>query len=680
MNYSAPNLTPQKGEQPDGYRLEIDGMRALAVVSVVAYHFERTLVPSGYLGVDIFFVISGYVITLSFLNRRESTAGAFLAEFYKRRVKRLLPALILSIVVTATVVRTLDPEPETSLYTGLAALFGVSNIHLWMERGNYFAVSAESNAFAHTWSLGVEEQFYAFFPLVFWFAKYRDPADGPAIQRAAVAVGIICAASFSTMIFGFIYHSATSYYWTTARIWELAAGVLTCLLLRFNGRYNREWPAIVPNILLTSLVGVLFLPPSHHPAKISVVVGLTSLIIACTRRASMTYSLLVSPPAIYLGRISYSLYLWHWCVLAIGRLTIGLHFWSAPFLLAAALLLATCSYHLVERPLRSADWSPTAAGTLARGGAALLASIVFVGGGLSFGMSNSRAPHTLTDQERFQRVDRAIHLCNMTPQYSSGSYFAPKRVIDSAFVTSCINSPEGPSARKFILVGDSFARQVSHHVARAAFSVGYDFKLIYGFGCPYPFPFGAVNARLLEQCPLLDVDLLQDQIVHHANPGDIVIVRLHFANRYYLRFAENELPPVDAFDNAIASMSRRLREKDAWLLLIGGNPILTPDDFQWLRAQLGNTDETVQSFTLDHQTLYYLDQDRHWELVSARDQTWRYFPTSRFFCSGAQCRARDAGRPMYGDRYHINSVAIDILYPDLVRALKQIMQKGAISK
>ena len=152
-----------------GYRPEIDGLRALAVLAVILYHVDHAWLPSGYLGVDIFFVISGFVITASLLSRTHETASDFLLGFYSRRFKRILPALVVFVLVAGGAIAFFSPGGP-SLRTGLAALFGLSNVYLFRESADYFAQAADLNMFTHTWSLGVEEQFYFVYPLLVWFS------------------------------------------------------------------------------------------------------------------------------------------------------------------------------------------------------------------------------------------------------------------------------------------------------------------------------------------------------------------------------------------------------------------------------------------------------------------------------------------------------------------------------
>ena len=144
----------------ENYRREIDGLRAFAVIAVIINHFNNKLLPSGYLGVDIFFVISGFVITSSLANRESNGFWDFICSFYARRLKRLVPALAFFVIICSILICLVNPYPGFSLFTGLTSLFGVSNIYLLRESTDYFAESTQLNIFTHTWSLGVEEQFY----------------------------------------------------------------------------------------------------------------------------------------------------------------------------------------------------------------------------------------------------------------------------------------------------------------------------------------------------------------------------------------------------------------------------------------------------------------------------------------------------------------------------------------
>ena len=156
------------------YRPDIDGLRAFAVVSVIINHFNKDILPSGYLGVDIFFVISGYVITSSLAARKTKDFNIFIINFFERRIKRLVPALIPFTLITGLLICFFNPNPGESLITGITSLFGLSNFYLLKISTDYFADSTLLNPFTHTWSLDVEEQFYVLFPLLIWYTGFAS--------------------------------------------------------------------------------------------------------------------------------------------------------------------------------------------------------------------------------------------------------------------------------------------------------------------------------------------------------------------------------------------------------------------------------------------------------------------------------------------------------------------------
>ena len=182
------------------YRPEIDGLRAFAVVAVIINHFNKEILPNGYLGVDIFFVISGFVITSSLYQRPSKNFKDFIGGFYERRIKRLVPALAVFVLVTSIAICLFNPEPYLSLWTGLTSLFGLSNLYLLKHSTDYFAQSTELNVFTHTWSLGVEEQFYILFPFLIWFSGFgRQTKNGA--RNLFLIVGTLTIAS----LIGFLY-------------------------------------------------------------------------------------------------------------------------------------------------------------------------------------------------------------------------------------------------------------------------------------------------------------------------------------------------------------------------------------------------------------------------------------------------------------------------------------------
>lgn len=365
-----------------GYRAEIDGLRALAVVAVILNHIDDRLLPSGYLGVDIFFVISGFVITGSLTRRPARSLGDLLLGFYSRRLKRLVPALLVFVVAVGILACLVIPRPHTALRTGISALFGFSNVYLHGQATDYFGTATKLNPFTHTWSLGVEEQVYLLLPLVAWMTGFARPGAGG--HRALFGVmGVASLASLIAFVQLYPTQQAAAYFLMPPRLWEMGAG---CLLFCLGG----VWPAaarglgqLPPMAAALGLVGVMLLPLTWAvPATVAAVV-LTTLLIASLRQGTAAHRLFSLPALVGVGLISYSLYLWHWGVLSLSRWTIGLHWWSLPFQIGLMVLLSLASYRWVEKPLRQASWAPRRDQTIAIGVGGLAA-----GAGLLIGVDN----------------------------------------------------------------------------------------------------------------------------------------------------------------------------------------------------------------------------------------------------------------------------------------------------
>ena len=212
------------------YRADIDGLRAIAVLAVIASHLPEKFLPSGFLGVDVFFAISGFVVTASLLNQRRTMLSQLYVGFLARRVKRLLPALAVCVAVSGFVVLATDPFPRHSIQTGLAALFGFANVILFFFELDYFSPSSIFNAFTHTWSLGVEEQFYVVFPIFAWVFYFRTHTG----SFKPLAIAMIIGGSISVALFAGLYkdHQAAAFFLMPARIWELGVGALVFLASR----------------------------------------------------------------------------------------------------------------------------------------------------------------------------------------------------------------------------------------------------------------------------------------------------------------------------------------------------------------------------------------------------------------------------------------------------------------
>lgn len=333
------------------YRPEIDGLRAIAVVAVIIFHLDPTWLVGGFLGVDVFFVISGYLITA--IIQRNIDAGKFsLAGFWVRRVKRLYPALMAMVCVVALVGNfvLIRPERLNLIKQSIAAIFSFSNILLWKTTNGYWSPSSDNIALLHTWSLSLEEQFYVVFPLLLLLLNKGS-------RRSVIPTTLALAgASVSVSIFWTDIDRSGAFYLLPTRLWELSLGSLLALAeISYPSTTKARTRMAFFALLGIGLIGYSFFAienddnfPKAAPALSCI--G-TLLILAYSRHPGVARSILQISPLRFLGRISYSLYLWHWPVIVLAQYITPHH--NTLALLAIMLSLASISYYGIECPFRN---------------------------------------------------------------------------------------------------------------------------------------------------------------------------------------------------------------------------------------------------------------------------------------------------------------------------------------
>jgi len=356
------SATPQTAPVSGTYYPYIDGLRALAVLSVLIFHLHGPWLPGGFVGVDVFFVISGFVVSASLANLHGAGLWTLLSHFYARRIKRIFPALIVCLLLTTLVATLFIPLSWLSVVnqqTGLYAFFGLSNFILAQTGRDYFAPTTEFNPYTHTWSLAVEEQFYLIFPFLFlgWLGSGRGRQWSVWLLAGGLVLSIALAA-WQTH-----YSPTQAYFLSPGRFWELAAGVLLYQLSVLKPEAFQLKAGLRLLLGCASLLLVLgaFIWSSAagfpFPGALPAVLGTLGLMYALHGQAEPRplHRLLGCKPLVQVGKISYSLYLWHWPVFVLFRWTYGLDSpWLRLLAVLLAFLLAIASWRWVETPVRQA--------------------------------------------------------------------------------------------------------------------------------------------------------------------------------------------------------------------------------------------------------------------------------------------------------------------------------------
>ncbi|MFM9890557.1 MAG: acyltransferase family protein [Rickettsiales bacterium] len=349
--------------QHQGYRADIDGLRAVAVLAVLIFHANAEWLPGGFVGVDIFFVISGFLITGILL--REMQGGHYsIRQFYIRRIRRIFPALI-AVLLTTLVLGwfLLVPDEFKKLGHDIIAATGFyANVQFWQQAG-YFDITAERKPLLHLWSLGVEEQFYILWPLIIGLClRFRRALLPLMLAVTAISLGLALWRSAA--------HPTSSFYLPHTRFWELMLGGLLAYAEPWMTRrtlvgWKRELSACC-GMLLIMLAAAMFTKLDAYPSWRALLPVVGTILLLATPGSFLHRHALSGRMMVGIGLISYPLYLWHWPLLAYARIL----YWQAPptgvilGLVGLSFCLATLTYHCIEAPLRFGRFRRRAIGLL----------------------------------------------------------------------------------------------------------------------------------------------------------------------------------------------------------------------------------------------------------------------------------------------------------------------------
>ncbi len=658
------------------YRPDIDGLKALAVLAVIVTHYFNALLPGGFAGVDVFFVISGYLIARSTFI--EIHAGRYRVwTYFTRRIKRIFPALIVLLVSLLLIGWwTLLPEEYSFLAKHVAgASVFISNWQFWREVG-YWDVAAELKPLLNLWSLGVEEQFYLLFPLLIIASIRRR-------RGAFTLLAVAMIASFAASLARVDNHAGWAYYHLFSRLWELLVGALFAYgeLSRLHARHANAGlaeraPTAQPRAAigqnLASLAGlslllVAFLAidkslPFPAPWALLPTAG-SLLLIAAGPQALANRRFLANPVLVYVGLISYPLYLWHWPLLSLARIydqadpTIGMKLG----MIVASFVVAAACYHFLERPLRFGAWSKVRLMPFV-----LIALLALIGAAALL-----------------------IH--------RSGGVYSRFPVFDNVYqhpAAARVYVPPGFTAeRKAALIGDSHAQMYDEALRSHYFQKGRQLLISFRAGCR---PFWNLDQHSPgyppQGCPA-QVNAALERIV--GDPGvDMVLLIAQFQGLRDLIHPEaNRLPPAlrarpatDAERN-LALVELAMRQTLDKLFAAGKRVIVftnTPElTFPPTKCQ--QRPLRLHQPAMEPCEMPRAEIDRtaapHREML-ARIQ--RDYPSLALFdpqdilCDRRACRARVDGRLVYANIDHLNEFGAEVVirgfaaqFPDLSARAKQ---------
>lgn len=459
------------------YRPDIDGLRAVAIALVVLFHAGVPTLSGGFIGVDVFFVLSGYLITSILWSELAATGTIDWGQFYARRFRRLVPAAVvvtLGTLVVGAMFLISDPDVRWLGQSAVAASTFLSNVFFMWKTEDYFGATAHELPLLHTWSLAVEEQFYVVWPVLMWVAFRLARRWRGSLVSVWVLLGGAAVASFAASVVVVSSSPSMAFYLMPFRLWELAVGGLVAV------SWNHLPPLRTAARTAASLIGLalIIVPAISYGAQTTFpglaaalpVIG-TALLIVAGRATNVVSTVLGTRPLVMLGKLSYSWYLLHWPMLVlVWRVTLSEALWRDLAICAAALVGSVVMYRFVEEPIRHRRvrlFAPNR-GAILGGLAALIVTA-------AIGLGVSRSPETLSvldlsESERAALVDRR-DLIERCPQLPRGA---------AEQVDCTVGSGDG----RVLLVGDSHAVSLADGVSEALEGTA-SIDVLWSSGCPY---------------------------------------------------------------------------------------------------------------------------------------------------------------------------------------------------
>jgi peptidoglycan/LPS O-acetylase OafA/YrhL len=503
------------------YRNDIEGLRSIAIIPVILYHAHLAC-PAGFIGVDVFFVISGYLITK--IIQEESNRDRFtLISFYHRRIRRIFPALFVMITISSALAYIVLLPTELIAYgkSLLAAATFVANI-FFHGQVDYFDSANEIKPLLHIWSLSVEEQFYIFWPIIFVTINTHVSEQK---KTFLVAIGLVASLYYSEFL---VHHKPkAAFYLTPSRSWELLLGALlaTPAVAPWLGRMPRRAADVASIVGLAAICAAVFgydsITPFPGLTALAPCLGAALVIGAGAQGPTAGGRLLSLPPFAFIGRISYSLYLWHWPILVFARLYLDRspdrdETWC---LISLILVLACLSWRFIEKPCRNRRATASGGRPWVAGGVAAPLAVAGVGALMVF---SDGFPGRIQFPSRIQTMTHEIaQVRSEAKAFQSSPCLARRAALPP--IERCLLGQASPNTTyDVVLWGDSHAAHLAPALATLGQRMGFTAREITKAGCgPLPglqfFP----EHEIRRECREFNKAAMESILRHR--PGTVIL-------------------------------------------------------------------------------------------------------------------------------------------------------------
>lgn len=621
----------------------IDTLRAFAVISVMLYHLNPTFLKGGFTGVDVFFVISGYVVSGSLQRIYTKNFFYFIINFYAKRVKRIIPALLFFLFIASLFTTLFIPFSwlsGTTPKTALSAFFGYSNLVLVWYNDGYFAPRVEFNTFAHTWSLGVEEQFYLLFPLLFYFWN----------KTKKTTIFVVLTFLSSLIYSAYMTHAQPThaFYFLPSRFWELLAGAI---LFKLHHQ-DIKLPSLSLYVgLFLLLLGFLLANSNSFPFPWALL-PVSGTLIAINALVS-NQKQLVNPLLIHIGKISYSLYLWHWGVYVLLRWTIGLQSYFQMLLaIVLTFVLATFSYHYIENPIRTNNYLLKRQNYFT----VILAVLVI------FALQSATKQIFKSQPQISQSVtkNRYIWYANA---YPSKKHYKTVSLLKK---------------HKLFVFGDSHAFAYSTMLQMLQDQYGIKIYKFSSGNCPVADLIHS-SASKSKDCKAY-IQKVLSRIKNLSSPGDTIFLASLRSNRLSDQWAlfERSEANRNTIDKKALPEARELLKKlfklNLHIIIDTPKPIFKAPLFRCSDWFNKNNPICLSGFTMKKEFL----KQRNKEVLYSIAQLKQEFPKLIIYdpfpalCPQTICNAYDGKKPLFFDADHLSAHGNRVLYPEFSKLIRSI--------
>ena len=634
-------------------RLDIQVLRALAILAVVGYHFLPQIAPNGYLGVDIFFVISGFLITGLLIREFENTRTIVFKDFFARRAKRLLPAAFVTILFSLLISFLIAPKSwwAQTWNEALASIFYVQNWLLLSKEVDYLQQDAAISPFQHFWSLSVEEQFYFIWPLLMLASLMVWKSRVSPI----IAISLLGAASFAWFVSD---DSAGAFFNTFGRIWEFAFGALVALGLR-----NFRGTSSLALLGWGLMVSAIYLPMENKTVTVLAVIGAAFALKGGSGKLNpgnaLSFSFMGFKPLVWIGDLSYSLYLWHWPVLVIipwflDRPTEFSDLW---LITGLSFALASLSKYLVEDPIRYGVKRTSSANQLVTSVVASVVSAVFV-----FSLSTTAQAQIRDSWAETEMQPKLSELAEDRVLVEENQFRVGRD--DFGFLEVDFGITEDFN-HHIALVGDSHARQYFNVLDNLSFQYGWKLSVISKSACSLQLPESFGLGEDNESCLEWNKDLFEHL---ENNQYDLVI-------NSNSTLVNDEYPDsATSFTDAIAA----IRELGMPVMVITDNPKPRAND------QINDYRVCIERYQKLSETMCAIDKsealskpDRLAEQAKPLAENDEFLavvnPISEFCPDTVSCPPVINGTAVYRDNSHISVTFAEKLSPLLSSNVRKLL-------